>query len=98
MLRPLCVLVVLLLGLASVVPGAAPPALDRHGDPLPAGAIARLGTSRFRTGGYTPGAQMSPDGRLIAVSVGQGFRLFDTTTGKEVRRIIQRASNDEAFT
>src|ERR1700750_2083070 len=38
--------------------------VDRIGDPLPDGALLRLGTSRFRHPGNASAAGSSPDGRL----------------------------------
>src|SRR5207249_1513684 len=64
-----------------------------YGDPLPAGAIARLGTLRFRNaeGFYLmPGhssVAWTPDGRFI-VSGGAGPAvIWDAETGKEIRRL-----------
>jgi WD40 repeat protein len=62
------------------------PGLDRHGDTLPAGALARLGTVRFRV----PATAMaySPDGSLLAVGGSDNqIRLLEAATGKEVRRL-----------
>jgi WD40 repeat protein len=72
---------------------AAPPAdkaarLDAAGDPLPAGTIARLGTTRFRTGETLGVVTMSPDGKLLAAGGDEeGIRLLDAVTGKPLRRI-----------
>jgi RNA polymerase sigma factor (sigma-70 family) len=41
--------------------------VDRHGDPLPEGALQRLGTIRMRHGRFLYGAIFSPEGRLISI-------------------------------
>lgn len=65
--------------------------LDAHGDPLPPGAVARLGTVRFRPTGYQGNSTvaLSPDGKVLAVGGPPTNQLtfLDTATGKEVRRI-----------
>jgi len=59
---------------------------DRHGDPLPPGALDRLGTYRLRHGASS--VAFSPDGKTIA-SAGSGpIRLWDLATGKELQRIV----------
>jgi WD40 repeat protein len=74
-----------------LVPGTArAQAVDALGDPLPAGAIARLGTARLR---HAPGGlvrvKISPDGKLIASASRPRNELcvWDAGSGKEVRRL-----------
>jgi RNA polymerase sigma factor (sigma-70 family) len=58
---------------------------DRQGDPLPAGALGRLGAPRFRHGGQPMGpVTFSADGRLVASTTTQGVYLFDAATGRLV--------------
>ncbi len=60
--------------------------MDRHGDPLPAGAIQRFGTSRFWAERYFMTAAISPDGKLIVSGHDKGsLRLWDAATGKQLR-------------
>jgi WD40 repeat protein len=56
---------------------------DQYGDPLPEGAIARLGTVRWRTGGVIHSLAFSPNGRFLASGSDDGtIRLWDLETGK----------------
>src|SRR5579884_2859236 len=62
-------------------------AIDAHGDPLPEGAVARLGTVRFNHGDGLHSLFFSPDGKTI-ISEGNGtIRFWDARTGKELDRI-----------
>src|SRR5262249_42792909 len=60
--------------------------LDRYGDPLPAGAVARLGTLRQRTPGWCRVLSLSPDGKTLLSNGWAGRVAFwDTATGMKVR-------------
>jgi WD40 repeat protein len=63
--------------------------VDRHGDPLPAGASARLGSIRLRPGGGVKYIAFSPDGRRLASwkedQFGTALSIWDTLTGKETQ-------------
>jgi WD40 repeat protein len=74
-----------------------PRAVDSYGDPLPEGAVARLGTSRFWLGGKARCLAFSPDRKLIAAGGNRSIcpeegpgRIFlwDAGTGKLVRMIV----------
>jgi RNA polymerase sigma factor (sigma-70 family) len=65
-----------------------PTGVDLYGDPLPKAALARMGTVRLRHGGPVDTVAFSPDRKLLA-SGGHdnAVRLWDVTSGKEVRRL-----------
>jgi RNA polymerase sigma factor (sigma-70 family) len=64
------------------------PAKDLAGDDLPAGAMARLGTMRWRHADRVGFAEFLPDGKSV-LSVGEDLtaRVWEFPSGKEIRRI-----------
>jgi RNA polymerase sigma factor (sigma-70 family) len=65
------------------------PGTDAFGDPLPAGALARLGTVRFRHGNGVFLIAFSADGKKIVFggsgAVDNAIRMVEASTGKELR-------------
>jgi RNA polymerase sigma factor (sigma-70 family) len=66
---------------------ASPPLVDHFGDALPDGALARLGTVRFRHASHACAIAFAPDGRSLASS---GFHavlhIWESSSGKELLR------------
>jgi WD40 repeat protein len=68
---------------------------DRHGDPLPPGALARLGTVRLRHPGAVWSVAFTPDGKTAIAGCtanetpqeNRTIRLWDVATGKLVRAL-----------
>jgi WD40 repeat protein len=64
------------------------PRVDLYGDPLPEGAIARMGSVRFHHPGGISAAAFAPDGKsIVAVGrakEGSSVRFWETATGKEL--------------
>ena len=60
---------------------------DLYGDPLPPGALARLGTVRFRNRAQIERIAITPEGKTLACWDMEGtLSLFEVTTGKLIRR------------
>src|SRR5881409_2018211 len=89
-----CTLLLTAVLLTAVPTAAQPPASkDQHGDSLPDGAVARLGTLRWRHEGNVVFAAMLPGGtEVLTVSTDQTIRVWDYPTGKEVRRFDKPAA------
>src|SRR5436305_8784584 len=70
------------------LPAADKPAepADLHGDLLPGGAVARLGSIRYRYGATA--IACSPDGKLLAAGGADNrIRLLDPASGKVIREL-----------
>jgi WD40 repeat protein len=63
----------------------APAPVDLYGDPLPQGALARLGTVRFRAGGNWTLA-FAPRGNVL-VAAGDYLCLMDAASGQPLHRL-----------
>jgi WD40 repeat protein len=76
-----------ILAVAMLVAGtaAAQPAVDLHGDPLPPGAIARIGTVRWLHPGCEGMTYLS-DGKQVLSWSNNSIRWFESETGKMLRR------------
>jgi WD40 repeat protein len=76
--------------MASLSYAAAPPPqrVDLHGDPLPAGALSRLGTVRLRHGHMVSSVAFSADGKtLVSGASDHTVRIWNAATGRLVRCI-----------
>ena len=63
------------------------PKADPLAEPMPAGAVARLGTSRFQHGADVNAVVFTSDGKgLISASLAGTVFLWDAATGRELRR------------
>ena len=64
-----------------------PARFDQAGDPLPPGAVARIGTTRYRVRGWHQQVFLSPDGKIIYVNnrVSSTTVALDANTLKPIR-------------
>lgn len=94
--------IMILLCLCRAAP-AAEPKLDSFGDPLPEGALARLGSLHLRHETAVLTAAFTADGKALAACDANGISFWDKDTGKCVRRVplrnaapgqLRRLSND----
>jgi RNA polymerase sigma factor (sigma-70 family) len=68
-------------------PRSTTPHADRQGDPLPAGALARLGTLRFRPGGVVSSLVLAPGGKTVLTLDTRGnVCVLDAMNGQTLRR------------
>ena len=72
--------------------------VDLQGDPLPPGALARLGSARFQHGGNLDRVIASGDGKLIASRAHNGYKLWDGDTGRAIPLCKELASLEKQAT
>jgi RNA polymerase sigma factor (sigma-70 family) len=61
--------------------------LDRYGDPLPAEAISRLGSVRFRHGSLITSLAFTADGKQLISHDHDALRTWDAATGRELGHV-----------
>jgi WD40 repeat protein len=88
----------LVAGMVQVAAAGPPGPVDRAGDPLPPGAVARLGTMRFRHGSSIRQVAFTPDGKIL-VSLGDDgvIRLWDAAAGVQIRHIGEAPARTSGF-
>lgn len=60
---------------------------DLYGDPLPPGALRRMGTVRFRANDRIGAIAFSSDGKLLAAGdIARNIILFEAATGRKLRQ------------
>jgi WD40 repeat protein len=72
-------------------PGATDTRADPFGDPLPPGAVARLGTVRFRQGQPISALAFSRTGKTLVSVGGPDIHFWDAATGRPRRAVHQLA-------
>jgi WD40 repeat protein len=95
-MRPFSALIILAT-ITGTLAGADPPRLDREGDPLPTGAVARFGHSRLRHPGISgedDGFAFNPNEKTIASWDEQAVRLWDLADG---HRLWHLGTEDNIF-
>src|SRR4051795_10182062 len=89
---------VLVAGMTQAVVASPSGPVDRAGDPLPPGAVARLGTTRFRHGGSICQVAYTPDGKILTTLGDDGLiRLWDAAAGVEIRHIGEAPARTPGF-
>src|SRR5689334_15781912 len=72
-----------LVAIASAQANEKPTRSDRYGDPLPACALARIGTTRLRHAAYPASLAFSPDGkRISSATIWFDVGVWDARTGQ----------------
>lgn len=74
------------------------PKVDVYGDPLPTGAIARMGTVRWRAEGPIVVAMMLDSKSTLTVTEDNLVQIWDTVTGVEARRFDAGGGTDDRAT
>ena len=67
-----------------VAKAAPTPTTDVFGDPLPPGAVARLGSIRFHHGETIESMIVGADGKLVASRGRDGYKLWDGESGRPI--------------
>jgi WD40 repeat protein len=71
--------------LTIAAPAARAQAVDQGGDPLPAGALARIGATRFRPGHVVDGLAFTAGGKELVSVHATGIQVWDPASGKLLR-------------
>jgi WD40 repeat protein len=91
--------VLALIGLAISAGSLRSQTVDTFGDPLPPGAIGRLGALRFRVGGRALAVRFADEGKTLLMwseSAGNYLHRFDAGGGKELQRLATSRHGDWA--
>jgi RNA polymerase sigma factor (sigma-70 family) len=71
-----------------------PARTDAAGDPLPEGALARIGTVRFRHPDHVSRLAITADGKVLLSQAVDGIRTWNVATGKELNHFHRGYAQD----
>jgi RNA polymerase sigma factor (sigma-70 family) len=60
---------------------------DLYGDPLPPGALVRMGTVRFRPADWVRSLAFLQGGKIVVSTGHKGIKFWETATGEELNRM-----------
>src|SRR4051794_17163609 len=88
-----CVIALCVVATIAAAQSENPTRFDLHGDPLPPGVVARIGTHRFWHGTNGSDILVTPDGKKLIAQCADGLiHVMDLATGKDLQILTPAGS------
>jgi WD40 repeat protein len=91
---PYCLLLLHFTFFAELAGAAEPPRVDLYGDPLPEGAVARMGSMKLRHAGLRDFRILSDSKTIVTSGDDRTERFWDIATGRQLRAVKLQGAGD----